>query len=210
MLYYLNVLHWLCLGVHMKKEHQIGPKRAPDQIGPPVRTTKRNSYNFWFPENMRAHEYSLEILLSLLSNPGNLTSFRPSNNKVIIKRLKTGQKVKSLLEDLSLFKFSCKTVPIYNVSWCKIYMVGKINKSTFPTQQISCHLDFPIRSYDWLSGDCTEDQQPREAPRDFSSWWIFVYHNSRNSKVHSHPARRVIPCINILCISEIRRFLIIW
>jgi hypothetical protein len=58
-----------------------------------------------------------------------------------------------------------------------------------------------------MSGDCTEDQQPREAPREFSSWWLFIYHNSRNSKVHSHPARRVVACINILCISEIRRFL---
>ena len=56
-----------------------------------------------------------------------------------------------------------------------------------------------------MSGDCTEDQQPREAHREFSSWWLFIYHNSRNSKVHSHPARRVIHCINILCISEIRR-----
>ena len=68
MLNYQNVLHWLCLDLHMKKEHQIGPKRAPDQIGPPVWTTKRISYNFWFPEDMRAHEYSLESLLSLLSN----------------------------------------------------------------------------------------------------------------------------------------------
>ena len=65
---------------------------------------------------MRAHEYSFERLLSLLSNSGNLTSFRPSNKKVIIKRLKTGQKVKSLLEDLSLLKFQCKTVLFYNVS----------------------------------------------------------------------------------------------
>jgi len=85
MLYYLDVLHWLRLGVHMNKEHQIGPKRAPDQIGPPVRTTKSNSYNFWFPEDMRAHEYLLEILLSLDSNPGNLTSFRLSNKKLSSK-----------------------------------------------------------------------------------------------------------------------------
>ena len=85
MLYYLNVLYWLCLGVHMKKEHQIGPKRASDQIGPPVRTTKRNIYNFWFSEDMRAHEYSFERLLSLLSNSGNLTSFRLSNKKLSSK-----------------------------------------------------------------------------------------------------------------------------
>ena len=75
----------------------------------------------------------------------------------------------------------------------------------FPTQQTSCHLDFPIRSYDWLSGDCTEDQQPREAPRDFSSWWLLSYHNSRNSKSHSHPTRRIVPCINTICISEIKQ-----
>ena len=56
-----------------------------------------------------------------------------------------------------------------------------------------------------MSGDCTEDQRPREAPREFNSWWLFIYHNSRNSKIHSQPARRVVPCINILCISEIRR-----
>jgi hypothetical protein len=39
--------------------------------------------------------------------------------------------------------------------------------------------------------------------RDFSSWWLFTSHNSRNSKVHSHAARRVVPCINNLCVSEI-------
>jgi len=62
----------------------------------------------------------------------------------------------------------------------------------------------PNKEYDRLSGDCTEDQQPHEAPRDFSLWWLFIYHNSRNSKVHSHPERKVVPYITTLCISEIR------
>ena len=73
---------------------------------------------------------------------------------------------------------------------------------SFPTQQTSYHLDFPIRSYGRFSGDCTEDQQPHEAPRVFSSWWLLSYHNSRNSKSHSHPTRRVVPCISTPCISE--------
>jgi len=72
----------------------------------------------------------------------------------------------------------------------------------FPTQQTSYHLDFPIRSYGRFSGDCTEDKQPREAPRVFSSLWLSSYHNSRNSKSHSHPTRRVVSCISTSCISE--------
>ena len=75
----------------------------------------------------------------------------------------------------------------------------------FRMQQTSYHLDFPIKSYDRVSGHCTEGQQSGEAPRDFSSWWFLSYHNSRNSKVHSHPTRRVVPYINTLCISEIKQ-----
>ena len=41
-----------------------------------------------------------------------------------------------------------------------------------------------------------------EAPRVFSSLWLLSYHNSRNSKSHLHPPRRVVPCINNPCISE--------
>ena len=76
---------------------------------------------------------------------------------------------------------------------------------SFPTQQTSHHLDFSIRSYDRFSGDCTEDQQPREAPRVFSSCWLLSYHNSRNSKSHSHPTRRVVPCISTPCISKMNK-----
>jgi hypothetical protein len=75
--------------------------------------------------------YSLEILLSLLSNTGNCTSYRLSNKKFIIKRLKTGQKVKSLLEDLSLLNFQCKTVLFYNVSSHIRHMPRKLVKSSF-------------------------------------------------------------------------------
>jgi len=72
----------------------------------------------------------------------------------------------------------------------------------FPTQQTSHHLDFPIRSYDRFSGDCTEDQQPREPPRNFSSWCLLSYHNYRNSKSHLFPTMSVVSCINNPCISE--------
>ena len=119
--------------------------------------------------------------------------------------MKTGQKFNSLL-DVQLPKQNGTTVQcfmVYAAHGVKAYQVS------FPTQQTSCPLDFPIRSYDRFSGDCTKGQQPREASRDFSSWWHFIYHNCRNSKVHSHPARSVVPCINTLCISEIRRLLII-
>ena len=75
----------------------------------------------------------------------------------------------------------------------------------FPTQQTSCNLDFPIKSYDRVSGHYTEGQQPGEAPRVSSSWWHLSYYNSRNSKVHSHPTRRVVTCINTICISEIKQ-----
>ena len=75
----------------------------------------------------------------------------------------------------------------------------------FPTQQTSYHLDFPIRSYDRFSGDCTEGHQPCEAAWEFSSWWLLSYYNSRNSKLHSHPTSRVVPCINTLCISVIEQ-----
>ena len=75
----------------------------------------------------------------------------------------------------------------------------------FLTQQTPCRLDFPIKSYDWLGGDYTEDHQPCEALRDFSSWRLLSYYHSRNSKVHSHLTRRVFHCILTLCISEIER-----
>ena len=47
-------------------------------------------------------------------------------------------------------------------TWWKAYQVN------FPTQPTAYHLDFPIKSYDRFSGDCTEYQQLREAP------WISV------------------------------------
>ena len=83
---------------------------------------------------------------------------------------------------------------------------GKAYHVSYPTQQTSYHLDFPIKSYNWFSGDYTEGQQPREASRDFSSWWLLNYHNSRNSKSHSHPTRRVVPCINNSCILENNKY----
>ena len=63
----------------------------------------------------------------------------------------------------------------------------------------------PIKSYDRVSGHYTEGQQPGEAPREVSSWWLLSYYNSRNSKVHSHPTWRVVPCINTICISKIKQ-----
>jgi hypothetical protein len=73
----------------------------------------------------------------------------------------------------------------------------------FPMQETACPLDFPIKSYDQISEDCAGTQQSHEAVQDFSSWWLFTSHNSRNSKVHLHPTRRAVPCINTLCIYEI-------
>jgi len=43
----------------------------------------------------------------------------------------TGQKVKSLLKDLSLLNFQCKTVPFYNVSLCMRHIPGKLVKFSF-------------------------------------------------------------------------------
>ena len=96
---------------------------------------------------------------------------------------------------------NCTTVECFVLhaahSW-KAYHVS------FPTQQTSYHLDFPIRSYGRFSGDCTEDQQPCEVPRVFSSWWLLSYHNPGNSKSHSHPTRRVVSCISTPCILEMK------
>ena len=80
--------------------------------------------------------------------------------------MKTGQNVNSL-PDVQLPMQNCTTVQSFVLhaahGWKAYHVI-------FPTQQTSYHLDFPIRSYGRFSGDCTEDQQPREAPRDFSSW----------------------------------------
>ena len=112
--------------------------------------------------------------------------------------MKIGQNVNSLPD---------VQIPIQNCTTIQCFVLhaahgGKHYHIIFPTQQTSYHLDFLIKIYDQFSGDCTEDKQPREAPRDFSSWWLLSYHNSRNSKSHSHPTRRVVPCINNPCISE--------
>jgi len=45
--------------------------------------------------------------------------------------LKTTQKVKSLLENLSLLNFPYKTVQFYDVSWCMWYMPRKLVKTSF-------------------------------------------------------------------------------
>ena len=97
MLYCLNVLLWFYLGMYIKKigtssnqatnsrqpvrisPNQFGQPDRNNQIGPPVRTTKRNTHNSWFPKDLKAHEYSLEILWSILSNPISFTSFRLPN-----------------------------------------------------------------------------------------------------------------------------------
>jgi hypothetical protein len=50
--------------------------------------------------------------------------------------LKTAQKVKSLLENLSLLNFPYKTVQFYDVSWCMWYMPRKLVKTSFtPNKQ---------------------------------------------------------------------------
>ena len=97
---------------------------------------------------------------------------------------------------------NCTTVQCFMVHASYGVKAYQVN---FPTQQTPCRLDFPIKSYDWLGRDCTEDHQPCEALRDFSSWRLLSYYHSRNSKVHSHLTRRVVPCIHALCISEIER-----
>ena len=92
-LYYLKILHWYCLGAHMKKriklDNQTGPldqtksnrttrsdrQIRPIQFGPPVQTTKKNTHNSWFQNNLMAHEYLFESLWSLLSNTTSFTSF---------------------------------------------------------------------------------------------------------------------------------------
>jgi hypothetical protein len=78
-----------------------------------------------------------------------------------------------------------------------------------PMQETACTLDFPIKCYDQFNEDCALIQQSHEFVQDFSSWWLFTLHNSKNSMVHSHPTKRVVPCINVLCISEIIKTLIL-
>ena len=80
--------------------------------------------------------------------------------------VKTGQNVNSL-PDVQLPMQNCTTVQCFMLHAAHGW---KPYHAIFPTQQTSYHLDFPIRSYGRFSGDCTEDQQPREASRDFSSW----------------------------------------
>ena len=112
--------------------------------------------------------------------------------------MKIGQNVNSL-PDVQLPIQNCTTIQCFVLHAAYGW---KAYHFSFPTHQTSYHLDFLIKSYDRFSGDCTEDQQPREVPRDFSSWWLLSYRNSKNSKSHSHPTRRVVPCINNPCISE--------
>ena len=87
MLYCLNILLWFYLGMYINKigtsSNQATNSRQPvrtslNQFGQPVRTTKRNKHKSWFPKDLKAHEYPLEIL-NLLSNPTSFTSFRLPN-----------------------------------------------------------------------------------------------------------------------------------
>ena len=98
MLYCLNALLWFYLGMYIKNigtsSNQATNSRQPvrtspnwqpvrtssdSQFGQPVRTTKTNTHNSWFPKDLKAHEYPLERLWSLLSNPISFTSFRLPN-----------------------------------------------------------------------------------------------------------------------------------
>ena len=88
MLYCLNVLLWFYLGMYIKKigtscnqaTNSRQPVRtSPNQFGQPIRTTKINTHNSWFPKDLKAHKYPLESLWSLLSNPTSFTSFRLPN-----------------------------------------------------------------------------------------------------------------------------------
>ena len=80
--------------------------------------------------------------------------------------VKTGQNVNSLL-DVQLCMQIYTTVQCFMVHAAHGAKAYQVNFSTQPT---AYHLDFPIKSYDRFSGDCTKGQQPREASRDFSSW----------------------------------------
>lgn len=88
MLYCLNVLLWFYLGMYIKKigtssnqpTNSRQPVRtSPNQFRQPVWTTKRNTHNSWFSKDLKAHEYPLERLWSLLSNPTSFMSFRLPN-----------------------------------------------------------------------------------------------------------------------------------
>ena len=57
----------------------------------------------------------------------------------------------------------CKTVPIYNVSWCMAYIAGKLLESSFTPKKRFRHLDFLIKSYGQFIGNCSGGQQSREA-----------------------------------------------
>ena len=112
------------------------------------------------------NEDNLESLSSLLSKWHTCRVLWIIHERDLSTLVKTGKKINSL-PDVQLPMQNCTTVQYFVLHAAHGWKAYHIS---FPTQQTSYHLGFPIRSYGRFSGDCTEDQQPREVPRVFSSW----------------------------------------
>ena len=114
---------------------------------------------------MRAHEYSFKRLLSLLSNSGNLTSFRLSNKKLSSK-------------DSRLVRRSrvCSRIYLCSNSSARLYhstmfhdACGKCLESLSSLVSHSTNgssFDFRARSNDQITEDCSEAERMHEGIED--------------------------------------------
>ena len=100
------------------------------QFGPPVRTTKINTHNSWFPKDLKAHEYPLESLWSLLSNPTSFTSFRLPNQDLWSNHWRL-LRMSRVCPRIYLAQIPVHDCTILQCFMVHAHMPGKIIKSSF-------------------------------------------------------------------------------
>jgi hypothetical protein len=123
-LYFLNVLHWLYLGIHMKIRSRIGPPKTDHQIRPPKETAITfDSQKIWRSLSTFLKDYKVYFPIQEI------------NCNAMINLVKIAQKVNSLPRTKCWYKFSYKSALICHIPWYNLYMVGKLIKSTFKTNK---------------------------------------------------------------------------
>ena len=138
-LYCLNVLRWFYLGMYIKKirtpSNQTTSSRqpvrtSPNQFGQPIRTTKINTHNSWFPKALKVHEYrwkSYEVYFLTQQVSRHFDFPIRIYDRIIEDYSECQESVRGFI----LLNFPCKIVPFYKVSWCMPHMPGKLIKSSF-------------------------------------------------------------------------------
>ena len=112
---------------------RIAWSEQPDrtsQFGPPVRTTKRNTHNSWFPKALKVHEYSWKAYeVYFLTQQVSRHFDFPI--RIYDRIIEDCSECQESARGFILLNFPYKTVAFYIVSWRMPHKHGKLIKSSF-------------------------------------------------------------------------------